>query len=72
MTIKSVAAVVAVSALFTSGCATCERHPIECGALVGIVATSIAISVNQSHGQRTGMPPATTQIPQTPTGPATY
>lgn len=36
---------IAVSIL--SGCATCQRHPVECGAIVGVVATSIALSVNQ-------------------------
>lgn len=63
----------AVSAVIAlSGCATCERHPVECGVVVGIVATSIAISVNQHHDYHGAMPPATTQIPQTPTGPTTY
>ena len=43
---------VAVTAL--SGCATCERHPVECGAIVGFVATSVALSVesaSQHHSE---------------------
>lgn len=85
MTITSITAIVAVSALLT-GCALCERHPIECGAAVGIVATSIALSVNQTAGGggRSGSPAKLisrlpmarpvemTKIPQTPTGPTTY
>lgn len=85
MTSMSITAIVAVSVLLT-GCATCERHPIGCAAAVGFVATSIALSVNQSGGSggRSGIPAKlirqvpmphpteTTKIPQTPTGPTTY
>lgn len=77
---------VACTIIGLSGCATCERHPVECGALVGIVATSIALSVNQIDGgghhsgsaakliirPPMGRPPLMTSIPQDPTGPTTY
>jgi hypothetical protein len=42
--------------LTLTGCATCERHPVECGVVVGIVATSIALSVN--HPDRDHHEPA--------------
>lgn len=86
MTSMSITAIVAVSVLLT-GCATCERHPIGCAAAVGFVATSIALSVNQSAGSGGGLsgspaklirqlpmahPTETTKIPQTPMGPTTY
>lgn len=51
-TITSGSILVAVALL--SGCATCERHPVACGAAVGFVATSIAISVNATRSSRDG------------------
>lgn len=55
-------AVIAVAALL-SGCATCERHPVGCGAAVGILATSLALSLNQPGTHRTSaMAPATSTI----------
>jgi hypothetical protein len=50
------------SVVLLSGCATCERHPIGCGAAVGILATSIALSVNQHHDRTSAMAPATATI----------
>ena len=35
--------------LILAGCATCERHPVACAAAVGVVGTSIALSVNRHH-----------------------
>jgi hypothetical protein len=36
--------------LTLTGCATCERHPVECAAVVGVLGTSLALTVNQpSH-----------------------
>lgn len=62
-----------VAAIALSGCATCERHPVECGAIVGFVATSVALSVNRTPGSnRHDTPPAMTPIPKPPTGPTTY
>jgi hypothetical protein len=66
-----------------SGCATCERHPVACGAAVAFVATSIALSVDHDrHGSPAKIihhpdpphpaSPGMTQIPQIPTGPTTY
>jgi uncharacterized protein YceK len=39
-----------IVALMLSGCATCERHPVYCSAAAGVVATSIALSVNHDTG----------------------
>ncbi len=36
-----------IVALTLSGCATCERHPVYCSAGVGILATSVALSVRR-------------------------
>lgn len=63
-------AVIAVAALL-SGCATCERHPIECGAAVGIIATSLALSLNQPGNHRTLAPTTRTiQPPSCASNPA--
>lgn len=64
-------AVIAVAALLT-GCATCERHPVECGAAVGILATSLALSLNQPGNHRTSLAPtiSTIQPPNCASNPA--
>jgi len=35
------------------GCTTCERHPVYCSVGLGVVATSIALSVNHGGGGNT-------------------
>lgn len=37
-----------IVAMMLSGCATCERHPVYCSAGVGILATSVALSVHHA------------------------
>lgn len=40
-------------ALAIGGCATCREYPVSCAVVTGIVATSIAISVDQhNNGDR--------------------
>jgi hypothetical protein len=54
---------IAISALVVvllSACATCERHPVACGVVAGVVATSIALSVDHDHhGQHNSHAPLT-------------
>lgn len=48
-----------------AGCATCERHLVACAAAVGIVGTSIALSLRHHHSD-VGDPPARMSIPSVP------
>lgn len=34
-----------------AGCATCERHPIACSAVAGVVATSVALSISTARAE---------------------
>jgi hypothetical protein len=40
-----------IALLALAGCATCQRHPVVCGAVVAIAAGSIAASVQHHHDQ---------------------
>jgi len=48
-----------------SGCETCERHPVACGAALVIVAGSIAASTAR-HGTQAPEPDGQMSIPLTP------
>jgi len=40
---------IALALLSMSACATCERHPVACGAALAVIGTSIALSANGSE-----------------------
>jgi hypothetical protein len=43
------------------GCAVCQQHPVACVVASGMVATSIAISVDRGRDNRSAPLRATTQ-----------
>lgn len=43
-------AIAIAASLMLSACATCHDHPVMCGIGAAVIAGSIAISIDHSHG----------------------